>query len=139
TPHPFPFDTVVQNEVCNGPSPCNFPQGGVTDPGSIAYVSGHICTAPWCVLGPFRVAQVGLCATAPGQAVLHWQFSPPAPPDRDTEILSFYHGDQIQDWTKFSDYVINVVGPSQVLDGHVNWQGRPSQPDPLQQLPITLA
>jgi Dockerin type I domain/Proprotein convertase P-domain len=32
----------------------------------------------------------------------------------------------------------NTPVPGSVLVGHVTWQGRPPQPDPLQQLPITL-
>src|SRR5207249_7065240 len=63
------FDTVVQNQVCNGPGQCNF-NGLITDPGSIAFVSdgygvGGLC--PHGCGGVFRVARIGLCATAPGQ------------------------------------------------------------------------
>src|SRR5205085_1663343 len=31
-----------------------------------------------------------------------------------------------------------TVTPASALDGHVTWDGRPSQPSPLQQLPISL-
>src|SRR5207237_261823 len=57
----------------------------------------------------FRVAQVGFCAVAPGQALLHWQFSPPAPQTRDTEIV-LKSGDLGHDPALFSDYIINIVG-----------------------------
>src|SRR5205085_7665979 len=100
------LDVVLQNEVCNGPNPCNFSRG-ITEPGSMAYASGELCQ--WgCIDGPTRMAQVGLCATAPGRAVLHWQFSPPAPSDRDTEIITL-NGQNVSGHALFTDYVINVV------------------------------
>ncbi len=35
---------------------------------------------------------------------------------------------------------VNTITPTPqaILNGHVSWQGRPAQPDPLQQLPVTL-
>jgi len=39
----------------------------------------------------------------------------------------------------YGDYTVHVVqAQSRVLNGHVTWQGRPAQPNSLQQLPITL-
>src|SRR5207249_9009015 len=52
-----------------------------------------------------------LCAMAPGQAVIHWQFSPPAPPDRDTEIVDV-SGSPLQNRTCYEDYLINIIGPT---------------------------
>src|SRR5206468_3926066 len=80
------FDSASQNEVCNGPANCVF-RGITVGPGSLAWVSVALATCPTGCGGTFRVAQIGLCAVAPGQAVMHWQFSPPAPVTRDTEIV----------------------------------------------------
>lgn len=106
TPDLTTWDTPLMNEVCNGPNFCNFPLGGLTDPGSIAYSSGLLAQFAY---GRFRVAQIGLCAIAPGRAVLHWQFSPLAPANRDTQIADLM-GNRIEDPALFTDYVINVVG-----------------------------
>src|SRR4051812_15330974 len=73
---PTNFDTELQNEVCNDSIPCDFGRL-VAPPASIAFASGSSPNAPT-VHAYFRVAQVGLCANALGDAVLHWQFSPPA-------------------------------------------------------------
>src|SRR5262249_15075275 len=78
------FDAVLQNEICNGPAPCIF-RGLSTPPGSFAFASGALSNCTTGCGGFFRVAQVGLCAVAPGTALMHWEFSPPAPPTRDTE------------------------------------------------------
>src|SRR5205807_7980955 len=60
---------------------------------------------------PFRVAQIGICAGAAGQAVLHWQFSPPATRNRHTDIADV-SGSLVQNSTLFTDYVFNVIsGP----------------------------
>ena len=103
------FDTTLQNEVCNGPKPCLF-RGMLTDPGDMAFASGALMD-PRCqngCTGDFRVAAIGLCATAPGQAILHWQFSPPAPPTRNTEIID--EPIRCQPFC-YGDYVINVAMP----------------------------
>ncbi len=134
------FDADLQNEVCNGPYPCG--RDVQVLPGWMGYASGALNNPP--AGGYFRVAQIGLCAVAPGQAVLHWQFTPPAPITWDTEIVDV-NGNVISDRTLFTDYVINIVTPTStptpvpaLLVGHVDWQGRPPQPSTLQQLPITL-
>lgn len=140
------FDADLQNEVCNGAGPNGdwdcFVGHQVVPAGWFAYASGALNNPP--AGGYFRVAQVGLCAVAPGQAVLHWQFSPPAPVTRDTEIADVNYN-VISDRTLFTDYIINIVTPTStptpvpaLLVGHVDWQGRPVQPSALQQLPITL-
>src|SRR5207249_3676405 len=95
--------------------------------------------------GRFRVAMVGLCATAPGQAVLHWQFTPPDPLNRDTEILD-EAAEIVNDPALYNDYVINIVAPTDTptptstpgLLGHATWEGREAQPNPSQELPISL-
>ncbi len=152
------FNAEIQNEVCNGPEPCVFPTGGNTDPGSIGFDSGVLTIPPRG--GDFRVAQIAFCATAPGQARLHWQFSPPDPPNRDTVIFRD-DGEHVQNPACYVDYVINIIPststpttptntpnpmnsptmtrtPSQLLVGHVAWQGPPPQPHERQQLPVTL-
>jgi hypothetical protein len=147
TPDLTTFDAVFQNEVCNGPNWC----GGwhlTTPPGWMAYASGALSNPP--AGGNFRVAQIGLCAVAGGQAALRWQFSPPDPPTRDTEIIDS-NGNLIHNRSLFTDYIINIAGPTStptntptptptplLLVGHVIWEGRPPQPDLLQRIPITL-
>src|SRR5439155_12761505 len=84
TPDTSTFDSVLQNEVCNGPGTCTF-RGQPTNPGSIAFASGAL-THPN-PNGDFRVAQEAFCATAVGDAVLHWQFSPPDPVTRDSTVV----------------------------------------------------
>src|SRR5207249_653391 len=85
TPDLAVFEAVLQNEVCNGPNPCVF-RGSTVGPGSIAFASGAFINPPYG--GPdFEVARVAFCATHPGRAVLHWQFSPPNPVTRDTEVV----------------------------------------------------
>jgi hypothetical protein len=102
TPDTSSFEAILQNEVCNGPDPCIF-HGVTIDPGSIAYASTTFGSGRG---GTFLVAQIGVCATAPGRAVLHWQFSPPAPPERSTGIMDgsgWMHNPEL-----FADYVINI-------------------------------
>src|SRR5207248_10805006 len=102
TPDTSTFEQVSQNEVCNGPLSCIF-RGMSVGPGSIGHVAAAISNCPSGCGGLFRVARIGLCAVATGQAVLHWQFSPPAPATRDTEIVDL-NGDQVQNPTLFVDY-----------------------------------
>src|SRR5438874_7789406 len=144
---PAVFENRLQNEICNGPGNCIF-RGISVGPGSLAYASGGLINCPSGCGGTFRVAQIGLCAVGPGQAVLHWQFHPPDPITRDTEIVD-HDSNLVHDPALFTDYVINVEGaptstptdtptPVRVMRGHVTWEGRPAQPNPLQQLPISL-
>ncbi len=145
TADPSTFDATLQNEICNGPGQCNF-RGLIVDPGSFAYSSGALSNCPDGCGGTFRVAQVGLCAVAPGQALLHWQFTPPAPATRDTEIITA-NGALVHDPALFTDYVINIVDPTstptvvpdELMVGHVTWQGRPAQPNVRQQVPISVS
>src|SRR5262249_47938878 len=66
------FDVVLQNQVDNAT-------------GQIAYASSTFSGgAP--PGSDFRVAQISFCPTAPGDAILHWQFSPPAPANRNSKI-----------------------------------------------------
>ncbi len=145
TSDPSTFDATLQNEICNGPGQCNF-RGLIVDPGSFAYSSGALSNCPDGCGGTFRVAQVGLCAVAPGRALLHWQFTPPAPATRDTEIVAA-NGALVHNPALFTDYVINIVAPTgtptttpdQLIVGHVTWQGRPAQPNVRQQVPISVS
>ena len=143
------FDASLQNEVCNSqPGGCVF-RGVLVGPGSIAYASGGLSNCPTGCGGVFRVALIGLCAVAPGQAVLHWQFSPPAPRNRHSDIVNLL-GNLVQDQSSFIDYVFNVVDPNAtptatptptntpVIAGHGTWEGRQPQPDTSQMLPISL-
>jgi hypothetical protein len=129
------FDAVLQNEVCNGPGNCTF-RGVTVGPGSMAFASGALSSCPSGCGGDFRVAQVALCATAVGNALLHWQFAPPDPLTRDSEIVDV-NGGIVNNRALYSDLVIHIVAQSNLV-GHVTWQGRPAQPNALQALPITL-
>jgi hypothetical protein len=149
-----PFDTVLENEVCNGPNPCVF-RTLTYQPGDLSFSSGAKTNPPY--NGPdFRVARIGLCATATGDAVIRWDFSPPAPSTRDTEIVD-ETGTLVSNDNCYVDYLIHILCPgaptptstptstprptpsgSSLVVGHVVWQARPAQPNPLQQLPVTL-
>jgi hypothetical protein len=100
------FDAQLQNQVCNGPGNCTF-GGNTVPPGSLAFASGALNNPP--VGGQFRVARIGICAVAPGEAVLHWQFSPPDPPNRNTKITDEFGG-QIENRAIFLDYTFTVLG-----------------------------
>lgn len=142
------FDAELQNEVCNGmgpggDDPC-FVRGMEFVPGSFAFASGAWDICPAGCGGYFRVARIGLCAVAPGVARFRWQFSPPDPPIRGTDIVDI-DNNEFHDATLFSEYVIHVastvtptVTTTLLLRGHVFWQGRPTQPNTRQQAPITL-
>ncbi len=137
------FEAVLQNETCNGPGNCVF-RGITVGPGSMAYASGALSNCPSGCTGDFRVAQIAFCTVATGDALVHWQFSPPAPITRDSEIVD-NNSNVVSNRTLYTDLVIHVLSaptptntPVSVLVGHVTWQGRPAQPNALQALPITL-
>jgi hypothetical protein len=86
------LDASLQNEVCNSEvGGCVF-RGVPVANGSIAYAGGALNNCPnGCPdpgrpfpqnTTPFRIADIGICTTKPGTAVLHFQFSPPAPATR---------------------------------------------------------
>jgi hypothetical protein len=104
TPDTATFDAVLQNEVCNGPGNCIF-RGVETAPGSMGFASGTLDAGSG---GMFRIAEIGLCAVATGQAVLHWQFDPPDPPSRNTQVIDA-KGGTISNRALFVDYTINIV------------------------------
>lgn len=132
SPDTTSLDTVLQNQVCNTPTPCTF--GNLTAPGgSIAYASGAL-TGP-AATGDFRVAQMAFAANQVGTATVHWQFSPPDPANRNSQINDDSNN-VVSGPTLYQDYVINIVHA--VFTGHVTWEGRPAQPNALQVLPITL-
>ncbi len=148
------FDATMQDEVCNGPNPCTF-RNETAGPGSFAYSSAALSNCPEGCPDPngpppqnqaiFRIAQVGLCAIAPGQARFHWQFSPPAPILRDTEMVNLVGG-IVNNPLLYTDYFINIAAPTNTptptrgpdIRGHGTWEGRQPQPDPSQMLPISL-
>lgn len=135
TPDIDDHPSVLQNQVCNTVAPCTF--GPVTAPGgSIAYASGKL-TGP-SPTGDFRVAQVGFLATQVGTANVHWQFSPPDPINRNSQINNDL-SNIVSNPSLYSDYVINIVHAT--FTGHVYWEGRQAmwgQPDSHNVLPITL-
>jgi len=106
----------------------------VAPPGSIAYASGVLIGAPGNHNIPLPVAYLSFCSYAPGDAVFHWQFSPPAPTNRNSEI-AYLSPQIVSDPATYSDNTISVV--TGTLGGQIYWQGRPNN-SPLQQLPISL-
>ena len=115
------FDAVLQNEVCNSSSPCDF--GRIVDPpASISFASGALNNPA--TSGDFRVAQIAFCASTTGDALLHWQFSPPAPISRDSEVTDD-GANTVSNPTLYTDYVVHVVpSASAQIVGHVTLQGR---------------
>jgi hypothetical protein len=102
------FDTSLQNEVCNGSKPCEFRDFReiVAPPGSIAFASAALQGAP--AIRPFRVAQIGVRALAPGRATLHWQVGPADPPNRQSALVNA-GGTPVTDPARIVDYVINII------------------------------
>jgi hypothetical protein len=132
TPDLTSLGNVLQNQVCNTSTPCTF--GNLVAPaGSIAFASGALNgPAP---NGDFRVAQVAFAANQIGDANVHWQFSPPDPANRNSQINDS-NNNVVSDNTLYADYTIHIVHA--MFTGHVVWEGRPSQPSSLQDLPLTL-
>jgi len=98
------FEEVLQNNACNGPAPCTY--GSVTSPaGSLSYASVTLGPA---ATGDFRVARVAFCAVGAGDATIHWQFSPPAPTNRDSEILDS-NNNIVSNPALYVDYVVHVT------------------------------
>ena len=128
------LDTALQNEVCNGPGNCVF-RGQAVGPGSIAYASGALNNCPSGCGGDFRVAQVAFCAVAPGDALVHWQFSPPAPISRDCEIVD-NHSHMVSNPELYTDMIIHVIQSNIV--GHLTWQGVAAANRPLVTGTLTL-
>lgn len=102
------FDASLQNEVCNGPSPCRFRSISIF-PGSISFSSAALFKCHEGCAGTFRVAEIGLCAAAPGPAAIRWQFDDKGIGSRDTQIID-YNNRQAQNRFLFTDYTIEVVG-----------------------------
>jgi hypothetical protein len=103
------FETIALNEWCNGPAPCNF-DGTPIDPGLGAFIPcslNGVCSngCP----GDYRVGQIGLCAFAPGTFTIRWQFSPPAPSDRDTEVVDV-NNTIVSNPALYTDYALTIVG-----------------------------
>jgi hypothetical protein len=91
------FSTLLQNVVDN-------------DLGEIAYASGTFGggVPPG---SDFRVAQISFCASAPGDAIVHWQFSPPAPANRNSKIVDS-SSNTVSNQALYVDGVIHIIGPT---------------------------
>ncbi len=92
------FPVTLQNVTNNGT-------------GELTYASGTF-GAPVPAGSDFRVARVSFCGTTPGDAVLHWQFSPPAPINRNSQIND--------------DNNLPVSNPALYIDGIVHVVGNPT-------------
>src|SRR5207302_4554929 len=102
------FDTVLQNEWCNGPEPCAF-RDIVAQAGRGAVALGALNTCSTGCGPNFRIARIGLCAQAPGTFTMHWQFSPPDPITRDTQVVDI-NSNTVSNRTLFTDYTLTING-----------------------------
>src|SRR5204863_764276 len=66
--------------------------------------------------GDFRVARIAWCMISPGPFRIHWQFSPPAPITRDSEVVDI-NSNLIHDPALFTDFSLTVAGPSPTPTG----------------------
>ena len=124
------LETVLQNETCNGPQPCDF-RGLRIAPGNIAFASGALTRCPQgCDAGDIRVATITLCAVAGGRGEINFQFSPPAPTTRDSEIV-VANGDLVHNQSLYQNYLVNVTGPT-ATPGPPTWTPEPAQPTATQ-------
>src|SRR5437870_13289826 len=57
------------------------------------------------------MAHKSLYSTSPVDAVLHLQFFPPAPPERDSQIVD-EHNNRVDNPALYVDYVVHVVAPT---------------------------
>lgn len=101
------FDAQLQNEVCNGPGNCLF-RGVTVKGGDINFASGVLNNSPYSG-APFRVAQVAFCASAPGETVLYWRFTPADPLTRDTQIENSL-GLNVANQGCYADYHLIITG-----------------------------
>jgi hypothetical protein len=100
------FDRVLQNEVCNGPVPCLF-RGNLAPPGSIAFASAAYANPP--ARGDFHVARIAFCGERTGTITLRWEFSPQAPPHRNSAVLG--QGNTLADnRALYSDFAFEIGG-----------------------------
>src|SRR5207249_323971 len=91
--------------------------------------------------------QAAFCTTGTGDAVLHWQFAPPDPITRDSNVVD-QNSNTVSNPALYEDYVIHIVNglsptptgtPSgATLIGHITMQARAPQPSAAQSVPITL-
>jgi hypothetical protein len=100
------FEAELQNEACNGPANCEF-RGQQVAPGSIAFASGALSNQP--AGGDFRVARIGFCASNGGSVNIQFQFSPPAPPTRDSQIVDA-DSEEVQNQQLYEAYPLTVTG-----------------------------
>ena len=105
---PTRFEVVLQNEWCNAPTPCNF-RGVFVAPGTGAYAAGALNNPA--TGGNFRVASITFCATNGGNSNIAFEFAPPAPMTRDSEIVVL-NGDLVQNSSLYQTYNVTVSGPT---------------------------
>ena len=101
----------------------------------MAYASVALNNCPSGCSGDFRVAQIAFCAVATGNALVHWQFSPPAPVIRDSEIVD-NNSSVVSNPALYTDLIIHVIQSN--LVGHVTWQGIAAANRPLVTGTLTL-
>ena len=105
TPDNGVLATTLQNGICNGPAACTIDGLGMA-PGTLSFASGTLNPTP--AAGAFRVGQVTVQATAPGQVRLHWQLAPADPANRNSKVVTDY-AVPTSGSGKFVDYVLNVL------------------------------
>lgn len=92
---PSSFEVELQNTVDNASGLIGF-ASGTFGPGAI---------------GTFRVARITFCAQAGGVAQLNWQFSPPAPPTRNSKIIDAGAQD-VTSRAAYQNCSVTIAGPA---------------------------
>lgn len=121
-PDPSTLDVVLQNQVDN-------------NSGEIAYASSTFGAG---ATGSFRVARITFCALGSGVATLHWQFSPPAPSNRNSAIVD-NQSQKVTNPNLYQDCTINLsaakitsIGRSGSGTVHLAGTGAPNAEHTLQ-------
>ena len=105
------LDATMGNQVCNNQAGGCIFRGQHVDNGTIDFHMGALINCPTGCGGIFRVASIPMCALAPGQVVLHWQFSPPFPRNLHSDVVNI-NANLVQDQSLYTDYVFTVLAPT---------------------------
>lgn len=113
------FEVTLQNTVDNGA-------------GLIAYASGTFGAGQ---VGDFRVARITFCAASSGVATINWQFSPPAPSNRNSKITDVNSQD-VTNRAAYQNCQLISAGNSTSTSTPTN---TPTQPCPTPPVVVTPA
>jgi CARDB len=102
------FNVLLQNEVCNGSQACTS-RGARLAPGTISFASSLAPGATIGAQGSFKIGELTFCPTAPGEAHIKWQFSPPAEANRDSKVVDF-EGNVVSNRSMYDEYLVKITG-----------------------------